>query len=101
MIDTLFAHPQGEAFTNWDFCDGAWLGAPAGLVRLDGSHKPSYDAMKQRIWQDWHTDVTLIADENGEITLEGFRGDYVLSANGHEAKFTLNKNTTAQNITLA
>ena len=57
--------------------------------------------MKQRIWQDWHTDVTLIADENGEITLEGFRGDYVLSANGHEAKFTLNKNTTAQNITLA
>ena len=101
MIDTLFAHPQVEAFTNWDFCDGAWLGAPAGLVRLDGSHKPSYDAMKQRIWQDWHTDVTLIADENGEITLEGFRGDYVLSANGHEAKFTLNKNTTAQNITLA
>ena len=101
MIDTLFAHPQVEAFTNWDFCDGAWLGAPAGLVRLDGSHKPSYDAMKQRIWQDWHTDVTLMADENGEITLEGFRGDYVLSANGHEAKFTLNKTTIAQNITLA
>ena len=23
MIDELFAHPQVEAFTNWDFCDGA------------------------------------------------------------------------------
>lgn len=98
MIDELFAYPQVEAFTNWDFCDGAWLGAPAGLVRLDGSHKPSYDAMKQRIWQDWHTDVTLMTDEQGRITLEGFRGDYKLSVDDCEASFTLGKDTPAMKI---
>ncbi len=100
MIDTLFAHPQVEAFTNWDFCDGAWLGAPAGLVRLDGSHKPSYDALKQRIWQDWHTDVVLTADENGRVTLEGFRGEYALEADGHHAAFTLDKTVTEQTLCL-
>ena len=101
MIDELFAHPLVEAFTNWDFCDGAWLGAPAGLVRLDGSHKPSYDAMMQRIRRDWHTDVTLMTDENGEVTLEGFRGDYCLTVDGKDASFNLNKNDKTQTITLA
>ena len=100
MIDELFAHPQVEAFTNWDFCDGAWLGAPAGLVRLDGSHKPSYEAMKQRIWQDWRTDVTLMTDENGQCTLEGFRGDYMLFVDDCEASFTLCKNNPEQAIQL-
>lgn len=100
MIDELFAHPQVEAFTNWDFCDGAWLGAPAGLVRLDGSHKPSYDAMKQRIWQDWCTDVTLMTDEKGQCILEGFRGEYQLSVDGCEAAFTLGKDTAQQQIQL-
>lgn len=100
MIDELFAHPQVEAFTNWDFCDGAWLGAPAGLIRLDGSHKPSYDAMKQRIWQDWCTDVTLMTDEKGQCILEGFRGEYQLSVDGSEAAFTLGKDTAQQQIQL-
>ncbi len=100
MIDGLFAHPQVEAFTNWDFCDGAWLGAPAGLVRLDGSHKPSYDALKQRIWQDWHTDVTLMTDENGQCTVEGFRGEYALEADGEKAAFTLDKTRAEQTIHL-
>lgn len=100
MLDTLFAHPQVEAFTNWDFADGAWLGAPAGLVRLDGSHKPSYDAVKQRIWQDWCTDVTLMTDENGCCMLEGFRGEYSLTVDEKETAFTLCKESDHCSIQL-
>ena len=100
MLDTLFAHPQVEAFTNWDFADGAWLGAPAGLVRLDGSRKPAYDALKQRIWQDWHTNVTLMTDENGQCALEGFRGEYTLEVDGSERTFTLDKHTGSATIQL-
>ncbi len=62
MIDYLFAQPNVDVFTNWDFEDGKWLHAPTGLVREDGSRKPSYDAMYQRIHRDWTTDVTLTAD---------------------------------------
>ena len=100
MVDTLFAHPQVEAFTNWDFTDGAWLGAPAGLVRKDGSRKPSWEALHQRIHQDWHTRVTLQTDENGQCTLEGFRGEYVLRCLGREANVTLSKAEKAAEVTL-
>lgn len=91
MIDTLFDHPQVEAFTNWDFADGAWLGAPSGLVRRDGSRKPAWEALRQRIRGDWATHLTLTTDENGQAAVEGFRGEYTLKVDGQEAKFTLKK----------
>lgn len=100
IMDTLFAHPQVEAFTNWDFCDGAWLGAPAGLVRLDGSHKPSYDALMQRIWHDWRTEATLMTDENGCCTVAGFRGEYQLESDGCNACFTLEKDAPEKTLQL-
>jgi len=99
MLDTLFAHPLVEAFTSWNFNDdGAWLGAPAGLVRKDGSLKPSYEAMEQRILHDWHTDVTVMTDENGCFTLNGFRGDYELTLGSASAGFTLNRSNASQDI---
>ena len=91
LADTLFEHPLVEAFINWNFEDGGWLNAPAGLLRLDGSRKPAYEALKQRIRQDWHTKVTLQTDENGQCQLEGFRGQYVVKCDGKEAVFTLDK----------
>ena len=99
MLDTLFAHPQVEAFTNWDFTDGAWLGAPAGLVRSDGSHKPSYEAMKQRICQDWHTHLTLQTDAEGWCTVTGFRGDYRLTCDDLTGSFTLSKDSDDLQVT--
>ena len=100
MIDILFDHPQVEAFTNWDFTDGAWLGAPAGLVRKDGSRKPSFEALKQRVRGDWHTSLDLMTDENGCIKVEGFRGLYTLVCDGMETTFALKKDCPAQEITL-
>jgi len=100
MIDTLFDHPLVEAFTNWDFTDGAWLGAPAGLLRLDGSRKPSYEALKQRIRSDWHTSIDLMTDENGCIEVEGFRGLYALTCEGKEAEFTLSRDCGKTDVTV-
>ena len=100
MLDRLFAHPQVEAFTTWDFEDGAWLGAPSGLVRKDGSVKPAYEAMKQRVLKDWHTSLTLMTDENGQCRVEGFRGKYSLVCDSKEAAFTLNKTDKEQTVLL-
>jgi len=100
MVDTLFDHPLVEAFTNWDFTDGAWLGAPAGLLRLDGSRKPSFEALKERIRGDWHTCVELTTDENGCCTVEGFRGKYRLACDGKQAEWTLSRDCSRQDVTL-
>ena len=100
MVDTLFEHPQVEAFTNWDFTDGAWLGAPAGLLRLDGSRKPSFDALKQRICSDWRTSVEVMTDENGCCEIEGFRGQYELVCDGMSTSFALTKDCAAVELML-
>ncbi len=47
MFHILLSHPSVEAITQWDFGDGAWLGAPSGCIRKDGSTKPSYDVLKK------------------------------------------------------
>ncbi len=100
MIDTLFDHPQVEAFTNWDFTDGAWLGAPAGLLRLDGTRKPSYEALKQRIRSDWHTSLEVMTDEQGKCSVNGFRGRYEVKCDGMSAEFVLTKQRVEEEITL-
>ena len=32
-----------------------------------------------------------MTDENGQVTLDGFRGEYTLKVDGQEAKLTLKK----------
>ena len=79
MYRILFSHPLVEAVTGWDFADGAWLGAPSGLIRKDNSVKPVYNRLKQLIREEWWTDTYITTDENGFATLEGVLGDYILS----------------------
>ena len=89
MYRILFAHPLVEAITTWDFRDGAWLKAPSGFIREDGSHKPSYDMLKKLIRQEWWTDTTVRTDDNGWAEIEAFKGDYHISADGQSADVSL------------
>ena len=82
MYSLLFAHPLVKAITTWDFKDGAWLGAPSGLLRKDGSIKPSYEMLDRLINKEWSTDETLLTDENGFVKIDAFKGDYVIEAIG-------------------
>ena len=72
-----------EAITTWDFNDGCWLKAPSGFVHEDNSEKPPYYALQKLIHEEWETHETLVSDDNGFITLTGFKGGYTLrSASG-------------------
>ena len=81
---TLLAHPAVQAVTYWGFTDdGAWLGAPSGLVRADGTPKPSYDVLRRLVREQWWLSTTeVVADSDGQIVVEGFAGDYVLDVDG-------------------
>ena len=91
MYEILFAHPLVEAITGWDFADGAWLGAPSGLIRKDNSEKPAFGALKKLIHEDWTTDVTLITDSEGCAILCGYRGTYLAESDAGKAEFTLSR----------
>ncbi len=90
MYRILFSHPRVQAITTWDFRDGAWLGAPSGFLRKDGSVKPAYEMLRKLIHEEWKTDMTLTTDENGVATADAFRGRYEidLKESTTEASFT-------------
>ena len=85
----LFAHPQVEAITTWAFQDGAWLGAPAGLVRRDNTEKPVYYALKELIRKDWWTKGVSHTDAEGGVILEGFKGCYEAVVEGRTFPFSI------------
>jgi GH35 family endo-1,4-beta-xylanase len=81
---SLVSHPSVEAITYWGISDrGAWLGAPIGLIRHDGSHKPSYDALHDLIKRDWWVaPASGQTDADGRFRLTGFTGTYQITAAG-------------------
>lgn len=78
---SLLSHPAVEAVTYWGITDrGAWLGAPIGLVRADGTAKPSFHALRDLLKGQWWVAPTPArTDADGRLCVVGFRGDYAAS----------------------
>ncbi len=88
---TLMAHPLVTGITWWDLADGGWLGAPAGLIRKDGSPKPAYESLLGLVKGEWWLEPTnLITDEEGKVRFTGFLGEYALEAGGKRTTFQVN-----------
>ncbi len=100
MYRILFSHPLIEAITTWDFRDGAWLKAPSGYLRLDDSRKPSFEMLKKLVKEEWWTDITVMTDQEGYASVEGFKGDYIIEYEGASADITLTDGDTNAVATL-
>ncbi|HEX5729293.1 endo-1,4-beta-xylanase [Microbacterium sp.] len=87
----LVGHPAVESITYWGITDrGAWLGAPIGLVRADGSPKPSYAALHDLVKREWWAQPqTVQADADGQVEIAGFRGTYVARSGGISVEVTV------------
>jgi endo-1,4-beta-xylanase len=88
---SLFGHPAVASITYWGLADrGAWLGAPAGLVRPDGTPKPGYHVLRDLIRREWWTPPSeLRTDADGRVTVTGVKGDYRLTAPGVDLPVTV------------
>ncbi|WP_436532086.1 endo-1,4-beta-xylanase [Actinoplanes sp. HUAS TT8] len=95
---TLLAHPSVQAITYWGITDeGAWLGAPCGLVRADGTPKPAYQALRDLVKGEWwRAPASLRTDEAGRVAIQGWLGDYRLHAAGDTATLTIAEPGPAQ-----
>ncbi len=100
---TLLSHPSVQAITYWGITDqGSWLGAPAGLVRADGSPKPAYDALRRLVKQEWWLPPTqLRTNQEGTVTVRGWAGDYRITAADGAAAFALEEGVTYREATLS
>ena len=99
---SLVAHPAVESITYWGLSDaGAWLGAPAGLVRADGTEKPSYHALYGLIRGEWWLAPTTVrTDGAGRFQVHGFAGEYRCQLAGSAAAFTIPTGTAEIDVTL-
>jgi endo-1,4-beta-xylanase len=81
---TLVGHPAVEAITYWGVTDrGAWLNAPIGLLRADGTPKPSFDALRDLVKGEWWVPPTTVrTDAAGQVSVRGFAGDYAVRRAG-------------------
>ena len=75
---TLVREPAVASITYWGLTDdGAWLGAPSGLLRADGTPKPAFDALRGLVKGEWWLAPTAVtADDEGRIAVDGFAGTY-------------------------
>ena len=102
LYTLLFSHPAVEAITCWDFSDdGAWQGAPAGLVRRDMSPKPLYDWLVDAFHRRWVTREKTRSDASGVVNVRCFFGEHELrarTASGEElgASFRLSRRGTRE-----
>jgi GH35 family endo-1,4-beta-xylanase len=88
---TLVGHPAVTGITYWGLTDsGAWLGAPVGLVRRDGSPKPAYEALRRLVRGEWWLAPTeMRTDASGTVRVRGFGGDYRVASAGASAPFAI------------
>ncbi|WP_150306525.1 endo-1,4-beta-xylanase [Planctomonas psychrotolerans] len=88
---SLVSHPSVQAINYWGITDdGSWLGAPVGLVRTDGTRKPSYDVLHGLIKGEWWLQPTrLSTDADGRVDVSGFLGDYRVTSDAHSGEVTL------------
>jgi endo-1,4-beta-xylanase len=78
----LYSHPSVQQITLWNYSDrGAWLGAPVGIIREDGTPKPAFDRLDRLINEEWATRGTFTTNARGEVLVDGaFEGEYRVSA---------------------
>lgn len=103
FYSTLVSHRAVQAITYWGLTDdGAWLGAPAGLVRRDGTLKPAYEALHGLIKGSWWlAPTTVTADESGQVVIDAFAGTYRVTTDAGAASVELAAGPTTVEAALA
>ena len=88
---SLVSHPAVKAIVYWGLTDkGAWLHAPIGLLRADGTRKPSYDVLKSLVKGEWWIPPTEgRTDSNGCFEVTGWLGAYDITIAGQTHRIHL------------
>lgn len=104
FLTAVFAHEGVDNLTMWGFWEGAHWRPAAALFDEQWNLKPNGQAFINLVFGEWWTEEELTADEQGNVTLRGFKGDYevIVSHGGQEVTqaFTLGEDGTSIDVQL-
>ncbi len=94
-----FSIPQMETVVYWNtidymaFEDGNWNenNCRGGLFHRDLTPKLAATRLYDLFHKKWHTDLTLVTDEAGNVDFRGFYGDYEIEVDGKTYTIGLHK----------
>ena len=84
-----FSQEKMIGITWWNVVDGCGAKKEptvSGLFTRDMQPKPSYYALNQLINEEWKTNITVQADENGKVKFRGFKGKYRITYKDKKGK---------------
>lgn len=95
-----FSTPKMESIVYWNIIEGSAYSIPGWdenrcggyIFKRDFTPKPAAKVVKDLFSKEWHTDLELTTDCNGEIDFKGFYGDYELTVDGEKVSFGIHKN---------
>ncbi|WP_436910857.1 endo-1,4-beta-xylanase [Halosimplex marinum] len=75
-----FSHPGVDGFLMWGFWDGRHWESEAPLFYEDWEEKPAYDVWTGLVFDEWWTEESGAADDEGTFSTTGFKGEYEVTA---------------------
>jgi endo-1,4-beta-xylanase len=98
-----FSHPTVDVITMWGFSDRVHWKQNAPLYQADlETLKPSGQAWKDLVFDEWWTEETVTTAADGRAALRGFLGDYRItaSAGGRSATATTTLSDGGSTVTI-
>ncbi|MEQ8210832.1 MAG: endo-1,4-beta-xylanase [Lacipirellulaceae bacterium] len=85
FLTAVFAHEGVENLTMWGFWEGAHWRPEAALFDEQWNIKPNGQAFLDLVFNQWWTEEELTTDDEGKVSLLGFKGEYeVIISHGDE-----------------
>jgi len=93
-----YSHPNCIGIVMWNYSDRrSWLGAPVGVLRKDGTPKPSFEVLDNLINTKWRTKGSYTTDDNGKIVItNAFEGEYSIKVGPKVLKVTHSSRSPAK-----
>ncbi|MGC8830168.1 MAG: endo-1,4-beta-xylanase [Verrucomicrobiia bacterium] len=82
-----YSHSNCIGIVMWNYSDRrSWLGAPVGVLRKDGSPKPSFNALDNLINTKWRTNGTFPVNKGKVVIPDAYEGEYLIKIGSKEVK---------------
>ncbi len=89
LYRVAFAHPAVDGIYMWGFWEGAHWRPQAALWRRDFTLGPAGETFRRLVFEEWWTDTTVTADEDGRVEIRAFYGTHAVTVGGETKEVEL------------